>query len=138
VLNPQTNELSEKFAEQIAELRKDKGVTLERAQEIVHNCAYSARCWGHLDKSVRRLTEPNSGWCAIGAFDGGRLIDVANYVVADDDPHVAEVAVAVAHDDHRLGVKTALITQLGKIAVWCGVHHLAADVLGNELSDCCR
>jgi hypothetical protein len=44
----------------------------------------------NLDQFARRLTEPDSGWCAIGAFDAGRLIGVANYVVADDDPHVAE------------------------------------------------
>jgi len=40
VLNPQIDVLCEKFAEQIAELRKHKGVTLEQAQEIVHDCAY--------------------------------------------------------------------------------------------------
>ena len=40
VLNPQTSEFCEKFAEQIAELRKDKGVTLEEAQQMVHDCAY--------------------------------------------------------------------------------------------------
>jgi len=40
VLNPQTSELCPKFAEQIAQLRKDKGVTLEDAQQMVHDCAY--------------------------------------------------------------------------------------------------
>jgi phosphate acetyltransferase len=42
VLNPQTSELSAKFAEQIAQLRTDKGVTLEQAQQLVGDCAYFA------------------------------------------------------------------------------------------------
>jgi phosphate acetyltransferase len=40
VLNPQTSELCAKFGEQIAQLRNDKGVTLEEAQQMAHDCAY--------------------------------------------------------------------------------------------------
>ena len=40
VLNPRTSELCDKFAEQYAELRKHKGVTLERAREIMHDVSY--------------------------------------------------------------------------------------------------
>ena len=40
VLNPQTSELCDHFAEQYAELRKKKGVTLEQAREIMHDVSY--------------------------------------------------------------------------------------------------
>ncbi|BBX10215.1 phosphate acetyltransferase [Mycolicibacterium aichiense] len=40
VLNPRTSELCDQFAEQYAELRKKKGVTLEQAREIMHDVSY--------------------------------------------------------------------------------------------------
>jgi phosphate acetyltransferase len=40
VLNPRTSELCDKFAEQYVELRKHKGVTVERAREIMHDVSY--------------------------------------------------------------------------------------------------
>ncbi|HYZ69056.1 MAG TPA: phosphate acetyltransferase, partial [Mycobacterium sp.] len=40
VLNTRTSELCDKFAEQYAELRKHKGVTVEQAREIMHDVSY--------------------------------------------------------------------------------------------------
>jgi phosphate acetyltransferase len=40
VLNPKTSELCDQFAEQYAELRKKKGVTVERARETIHDVSY--------------------------------------------------------------------------------------------------
>ncbi|WP_431234907.1 phosphate acetyltransferase [Mycolicibacterium psychrotolerans] len=40
VLNPRTSELCDRFAEQYAELRKKKGVTLEQARETMHDVSY--------------------------------------------------------------------------------------------------
>ena len=40
VLNPRTSELCDKFADQYAELRKKKGVSLEQAREIMHDVSY--------------------------------------------------------------------------------------------------
>jgi phosphate acetyltransferase len=40
VLNPRTSDRCEKFAEQYAQLRKHKGVTLEQAHEIMHDVSY--------------------------------------------------------------------------------------------------
>jgi phosphate acetyltransferase len=40
VRNPQTSELCDQFAEQYAELRKHKGVTVEQAREIIHDVSY--------------------------------------------------------------------------------------------------
>ena len=40
VLNPRTSDLCDRFAEQYAELRKHKGVTVEHAHEIIHDVSY--------------------------------------------------------------------------------------------------
>ncbi|AFM15292.1 phosphate acetyltransferase [Mycolicibacterium chubuense NBB4] len=40
VLDPQRSELCEQFAEQYAELRKHKGVTVEQARETMHDVSY--------------------------------------------------------------------------------------------------
>jgi phosphate acetyltransferase len=40
VLDPKTSDMCGKFAEQYAELRKNKGVTVERAREIMHDVSY--------------------------------------------------------------------------------------------------
>lgn len=80
---------------------------------------------------VAALTEPASGLYALGAFDAGRLIGVAHCVVVDD-PTVAEVAVVVAHQDHSVGVGTALLRHLAPIARAHGVRRFVADVLGEN------
>ncbi|OBK70679.1 phosphate acetyltransferase [Mycobacterium sp. 1274761.0] len=40
VLNPKTSELCDQFAEQYAELRKHKGITVEQGREIIHDMSY--------------------------------------------------------------------------------------------------
>ena len=40
VIDPRTSELCDQFADQYAELRKNKGVTLEQAREIIHVVSY--------------------------------------------------------------------------------------------------
>lgn len=40
IIDPQTSELGERFAEQYAELRKHKGITKEQAREIIHDVSY--------------------------------------------------------------------------------------------------
>ncbi|BDX34615.1 phosphate acetyltransferase [Mycobacterium antarcticum] len=40
VLNPETSDLCDRFAEQYAELRKRKGVTVEQAREVIHDVSY--------------------------------------------------------------------------------------------------
>lgn len=49
VLNPKTSELCDKFAEQYAELRKHKGVTVEQAREIIHDVSYFGTMLVHND-----------------------------------------------------------------------------------------
>ena len=85
-----------------------------------------------LDQLVRKMTEPAQGQYALGAFETDRLIGVANYVVVHDDPKVAEIAIAVAHEDHSLGVGTALLRHLARIACARGIERFVADVLGEN------
>lgn len=40
VHNPRTSELSDQFAEQYAQLRRKKGITVEQAREIIHDVSY--------------------------------------------------------------------------------------------------
>jgi phosphate acetyltransferase len=49
VLNPRTSELCDKFAEQYAELRRRKGVTVEQAREIIHDVSYFGTMLVHND-----------------------------------------------------------------------------------------
>jgi phosphate acetyltransferase len=49
VLNPHTSELCDKFAEQYADLRKHRGVTVEQAREIIHDVSYFGTMLVHND-----------------------------------------------------------------------------------------
>jgi phosphate acetyltransferase len=49
VLNPRTSELCDKFAEQYAELRWHRGVTVEQAREIIHDVSYFGTMLVHND-----------------------------------------------------------------------------------------
>ncbi|MCV7302812.1 phosphate acetyltransferase [Mycobacterium barrassiae] len=49
VLDPQTSELCDMFAEQYAEIRKHKGVTVEQAREIIHDVSYFGTMLVHND-----------------------------------------------------------------------------------------
>jgi GNAT superfamily N-acetyltransferase len=84
-----------------------------------------------LHELAGKLTAAVTGLYALGAFDSGRLIGVAHYTVVDD-PTVAEVAIVVAHEDHSLGVGTALLRHLGPIARAHGIKRFFADVLGEN------
>ena len=49
VLNPRTSELCDRFAEQYAELRKHKEVTVEQARETIHDVSYFGTMLVHND-----------------------------------------------------------------------------------------
>ena len=85
----------------------------------------------HLDELVGKLTQPADGQYALGAFDGDRLIGVASYTVSED-PSAAEIAIVVAHEDHLLGVGTALLKRLARIARAHGIRRFVADILAEN------
>lgn len=74
------------------------------------------------------LTAPTTGVMALGAFETGELIGVANYSELSESG-CAEIAVIVAHEQHERGVGTALLRALGRIARSAGQHRFVADVL---------
>jgi GNAT superfamily N-acetyltransferase len=82
----------------------------------------------YLKTLARELTERSDNDYALGAFESGELIGVANYVVCHDAA-TAEVAMVVAHNDHLRGVGTALLRRLSHIARSNAIQHFVADVL---------
>lgn len=82
----------------------------------------------YLKTVADKLTEGRGEDYALGAFESGTLVGVANYMRCGR-PATAEVAVVVAHDDHLRGVGTALLRRLAQIARDSGIQYLVADVL---------
>ena len=74
------------------------------------------------------LTRPTKGIVALGAFESGELVGVANYAELSR-PGECEIALVVAHEQHERGVGTALLKALGRIAREAGQHRFVADVL---------
>lgn len=85
----------------------------------------------YLDTFAHTVVQCNATQCALGAFESGRLIGVANYVTCRD-PHVAECAVAVAHTEHLRGVATLLLQRLATTARANGIGHFTAEVLADN------
>jgi RimJ/RimL family protein N-acetyltransferase len=77
------------------------------------------------------LTAPAPGIVALGVFEDGDLIGLANYAELPK-PGDAEIAVVVAHEQHDRGVGTALLRALGHIARSAGRHRFVADVLAEN------
>jgi RimJ/RimL family protein N-acetyltransferase len=74
------------------------------------------------------LTAPAEGIAALGAFDREELLGVANYAELPESGE-AEIAVVVAHEQHKRGVGTLLLRALGVLAHRAGIHRFVADVL---------
>jgi RimJ/RimL family protein N-acetyltransferase len=86
---------------------------------------------GFMHRLASKLVENSPINYAIGAFEAGRLIGVANYV-RSNNPEVADVAIAVAHKDHLRGVATAMLRHLGKAARSNGIRYFVADILAEN------
>jgi RimJ/RimL family protein N-acetyltransferase len=82
----------------------------------------------YLKTLARKLTQRSDTDYALGAFDSGELIGLANYVVCHDAA-TAEVAMVVAHNYHLRGVGTALLRRLSHIARSNAIQHFVGDVL---------
>jgi GNAT superfamily N-acetyltransferase len=68
---------------------------------------------------------------AVGAYLDGNLVGVANYIDLDI-PHVAEVAIVVAHHDQLHGIGTRLLADLIDLARADGIDELVGDVLNEN------
>ena len=82
----------------------------------------------HIGEWALSLTAPAVGVVALGVFESGELIGIANYAESSQRG-CAEIAVLVAHEQHERGVGTALLRTLGHIARSAGQHRFVADVL---------
>ena len=85
----------------------------------------------HIEAFAHKLVQRAPTRCALGAFENGRLIGVCSYVVTED-AQSAEIAVAVAHEDHLRGVATALLRLLSSAARSHGIRWFVADVLAEN------
>ena len=88
---------------------------------------------GRLDDWAHSLTAQSTDLFAIGAFEAGDLLGVANYA-ATQTPGCAEIAVVVSHGQHERGVGTVLLSTLGRTARANGLHRFVADVLAENIS----
>lgn len=82
----------------------------------------------HLDTWACSLTAQTEQQYAVGAFEEGALLGVANYY-RTDAPGTAEVSVLVAKEHRGRGVGTALLQHLADQARTNGIHHLLAEIL---------
>jgi hypothetical protein len=85
----------------------------------------------HLEQFAHKLVQRTATGCALGAFENGQLIGVGNYGVASD-AQSAEIAIAVAHEDHLRGVATTLLRLRGSAARTHGIRWFVADVLAEN------
>ncbi len=71
---------------------------------------------------------------ALGAFDDGALIGVANYVIVDTGRghSTAEFALVVDENEQRHGIGTVLLMCLSAAAFERGVDHLTAEILAEN------
>jgi RimJ/RimL family protein N-acetyltransferase len=68
----------------------------------------------------------------LGAFDGARLVGVAQFDRTDEGPS-AEVAIEVAKDWQHDGLGTALLNRLSELARDRGVHEFTATYYADNL-----
>jgi acyl-CoA synthetase (NDP forming)/GNAT superfamily N-acetyltransferase len=84
------------------------------------------------ERYVRQLARPASpGHFAVVATVGDRIVGVAGYECLNN-PATAEVAFAVADDQHRRGVGTLLLEHLASTARAHGVTRFTAEVLAQN------
>ncbi|CAG7639759.1 GNAT family N-acetyltransferase [Rhodococcus opacus] len=87
----------------------------------------------HLRELATALCLQDAGHCALGAFIGGSLVGVANYIalaqVAGTAPVEVEFAIVVDHDHQLHGIGTMLLTRLVEEARQHGIVHLTAEML---------
>ncbi len=86
-----------------------------------------------LDAFSAGVCRADAGHIALGAFSGEDLVGLAYLVCDGRSPDwtagAAEIAVLVASSHREMGVGTVLIHDLALDAHRCGLHHLTAEIL---------
>ncbi len=80
---------------------------------------------------IARFVGVGPGHLAVGAFDAGVLVGVAQYF-RSERPDRAEVALEVADSHHRRGLGTRLVHELARFAADAGITHFTATVLAEN------
>ncbi|WP_068269403.1 GNAT family N-acetyltransferase [Aldersonia kunmingensis] len=83
--------------------------------------------------TVDFIVHSDDGSGAIGAFDRGRLIGVANYS-ALESTRMAEIALVVDHHHQHHGIGTELLDRLAQLATTHGIEEFIAEVLAENSS----
>ena len=128
VLNPLTSDLCDRFAEQYAELRKHKSVTVEQAREIIHDVSYFGTMLVHDDMvdgmvsgarhttahTVRPAFEIIRTTSKISTVSSIFLMCLADRVLAYGDcaivpdptsEQLADIAISSAHTAAQFGIE---------------------------------
>ena len=80
------------------------------------------------------MVECNDTQCALGAFESGQLIGVANYAMSRE-PAGAEVAVAVALESSPPWSGNGITSESGGIQSFAtGLHYFVADILADNIA----
>ncbi|UOT01033.1 GNAT family N-acetyltransferase [Rhodococcus opacus] len=90
----------------------------------------------HLGDLAASLCRQDPGHCALGAYIGGVLVGVANYVSPvhqlDNDSPLVEFALVVDHNYQSHGIGTILLTRLVDAAMAHGIGRMTAEVLAQN------
>jgi GNAT superfamily N-acetyltransferase len=90
----------------------------------------------HLEDLAESLCLQDPRHCALGAFIGGILVGVANYVSPahqlDNDSTPVEFALVVDHEYQSHGIGTMLLTRLVDAARAHGIERMTAEVLAQN------
>ncbi|MGV0585304.1 GNAT family N-acetyltransferase [Mycobacteroides chelonae] len=76
------------------------------------------------------LTTQSKNQLSVGAFEGRRLVGIANYAISRGSS--AEVALVVAHANQHRGIGTMLLKRLAELALRNGITRFTADVLAEN------
>ncbi|MFD5319227.1 GNAT family N-acetyltransferase [Streptomyces sp. NPDC127098] len=104
----------------------------EMSPESVRSRFFAAGA-GLGERAARRVRDAaGTGYLALLALAGARVVGIAEYERSPRDPTTADMAVAVGEGWHRRGVGTLLLEHLAHAARAAGVTSFTADALADN------